>query len=148
MPGGRTVPPMALHTHPRARRLAVPRAAAMSGGTSPSLTTDPAAAAGDGRILAVRGAAEPIPDGAQVAGQPGATLMPGLADTHVHLRLDAGDDPVGHLAAIDDDTLRQHLAAVARRCRRRAPTCGNRSLMACDMATTSARRPGRGPACA
>ncbi len=33
-----------------------------------------------------------------------ATLLPGLVDVHQHLVFDASNDPVGHLAALDDDT--------------------------------------------
>jgi imidazolonepropionase-like amidohydrolase len=36
-------------------------------------------------------------------------------DTHVHLCFDASGDPVVHLAALDDETLRQAMAAAARR---------------------------------
>jgi imidazolonepropionase-like amidohydrolase len=36
---------------------------------------------------------------------PGATLLPGLVDTHVHLAFDASTDPVGTLVGQDDDEL-------------------------------------------
>ncbi|MGP4001055.1 amidohydrolase family protein [Streptomyces sp. 8N706] len=36
---------------------------------------------------------------------PGATLLPGLIDAHVHLALDAGPDPVSALCAADDTTV-------------------------------------------
>jgi imidazolonepropionase-like amidohydrolase len=46
--------------------------------------------------------------GAEVVDLGGATLMPGLIDTHVHLVFDSGVDPVGMLAARTDE---QALAA-------------------------------------
>ncbi|MFA7763442.1 imidazolonepropionase-like domain-containing protein [Streptomyces sp. NRRL S-448] len=36
---------------------------------------------------------------------PGATLLPGLIDAHVHLALDAGPDPVAGLRAAGDAAL-------------------------------------------
>jgi imidazolonepropionase-like amidohydrolase len=50
----------------------------------------------DGRVAAV---GEPLPPGVPVLELPGATLLPGLVDTHVHLTFDASADPVGALAA-------------------------------------------------
>jgi len=44
-----------------------------------------------------------------------ATLMPGLIDTHVHLALDGGDDPVGAMLAADDQ---QRMATMFRNARR------------------------------
>src|SRR5262249_36140546 len=43
------------------------------------------------------------PEGADVVGLDGATLLPGLVDTHVHLAFDAGLDVVGSLATRDDE---------------------------------------------
>ena len=45
----------------------------------------------------------PAPAGATVIDLPGAALLPGLVDTHVHLAFDASTDPVGHLARREDD---------------------------------------------
>ncbi len=106
---------MATQIHTRTRRLTVLRAAAMFDGATSTLTANPVVVIDAGRIVAVHTAAEPIPDGAHVVELFGATLIPGLVDTHIHLCFDASDDPVGHLAAMDDDTLRQHMAAAARR---------------------------------
>jgi imidazolonepropionase-like amidohydrolase len=44
-----------------------------------------------------------------------ATLLPGLVDVHQHLVFDASNDPVGHLAALDDATLLLRMAEAARR---------------------------------
>ena len=66
-----------------------------------------------GRIVAVLPGAAP-PAGAEVVELGAATLLPGLVDSHVHLVFDASDDPVGHLAAADDDEI---LAAMRTRAR-------------------------------
>ena len=52
--------------------------------------------------------------GTPVAHFPGATLLPGLIDTHVHLTFDAGPDPVASLLAGDDPTLPFAVAGRAR----------------------------------
>ena len=39
----------------------------------------------DGRILGVRDASEPVPEGAFEVDLQGRTLMPGLVDAHVHV---------------------------------------------------------------
>ncbi|GEL20013.1 amidohydrolase family protein [Pseudonocardia asaccharolytica] len=57
----------------------------------------------DGRIAAVyAGTRATAPPDAELVGLPGATLLPGLVDTHVHLVFDAGPDPVAALAGRDD----------------------------------------------
>jgi len=53
-----------------------------------------------GRIVAVQGGGLP-PQDVEVVDFPGATLMPGLVDAHVHLAFDAGVDPVAALVARD-----------------------------------------------
>ena len=52
--------------------------------------------------------------GTPVADFPGAALLPGLIDTHVHLSFDAGPDPVAALLAGDDRTLPFSVAGRAR----------------------------------
>jgi len=91
------------------RRLTALRAAWLFDGTSSTLTANPMVVLDRGTIVAVDAATDP-PDGAEVVDLPGATLLPGLIDTHVHLAFDASTDPVGHLAARDDDAA---LAAMA-----------------------------------
>jgi imidazolonepropionase-like amidohydrolase len=39
----------------------------------------------EGKIVGVAPAAAPLPDGCAVTEFPGATILPGLIDTHVHL---------------------------------------------------------------
>jgi imidazolonepropionase-like amidohydrolase len=54
------------------------------------------------------------PADADVHDLAGATLLPGLVDTHVHLCLDATDSPVDNLAARDDDEVLAAMVAAAR----------------------------------
>jgi imidazolonepropionase-like amidohydrolase len=67
----------------------------------------------DGRIVEVR------PREASRAGDVvdlgDSTLLPGLVDVHQHLVFDASDDPVGHLAGVDDATLLVRMGLAARR---------------------------------
>ncbi|MGY1696169.1 amidohydrolase family protein [Geodermatophilus sp. SYSU D00814] len=73
----------------------------------------------DGRILAVQPAGSAPPDGVPVVERPGATLLPGLVDTHVHLCGDAGPRALDQLPELTPDevdatvarSLQQHLAA-------------------------------------
>lgn len=54
------------------------------------------------------------PTDADVVDLPGATLLPGLVDTHVHLAFDASVDPVSALAGRDDEDARAVMTAAAR----------------------------------
>jgi len=90
-------------------RIAV-RATALFDGSV--LTRDPLVLVADGRIVEVMsGRQAAVPPDAELVELPGATLLPGLVDTHVHLAFDASTDPVGALAAQDDEAL---LAAMAK----------------------------------
>jgi imidazolonepropionase-like amidohydrolase len=113
------------------------RAAALFDGVSSALMTEPSVVIADGRIAAVHGPAEPFPAGAEIVGLPGLTLMPGLVDAHVHLCFDASDDPVGHLAGLDDTVLRQRMAGAARRALGAGVTTvrdlGDRGYLAVDL---------------
>jgi imidazolonepropionase-like amidohydrolase len=84
------------------RNITVVRAAWLYDGTSSRLVPDPTIVVDGGTITSVEPGAPP-PPGATVVDYFGATLLPGLVDTHVHLAFDASDDPVGALAARDDD---------------------------------------------
>ena len=86
------------------------RASFLFDGTSSTLTANPMLIIENGIISAVHLDSAPIPDSAEVIDLPGATLMPGMIDTHVHLCFDASRDPLGRLAATDDDTLLELMA--------------------------------------
>ncbi|HET9970693.1 MAG TPA: amidohydrolase family protein [Streptosporangiaceae bacterium] len=83
-------------------RLTALRAAWLFDGTSSALVRDPLVLIDGGAIVAV-GSGVPDPEHADITELGGATLLPGLVDTHVHLAFDASPDPVGHLAGQDDD---------------------------------------------
>jgi imidazolonepropionase-like amidohydrolase len=94
-----------------ATRIAL-RAARLFDGTT--CTDDPLVLVADGRVAEVRhGRDAPVPDDAELVELPGATLLPGLVDTHVHLTFDAGPDPVAALAGRDEDTLMAAMAVAA-----------------------------------
>jgi imidazolonepropionase-like amidohydrolase len=71
------------------------------------------------RIVGVEPASYVVPAGCPVTDHGGATVLPGLIDTHVHLVGDSGplalervaDRSEAELAAVVDRALRQHLAA-------------------------------------
>src|SRR4051794_307108 len=70
-------------------------------------------------ILAVEPGSAAAPSDCPVTELPGATLLPGLVDTHVHLCADAGPRALDQLSELDSDavdgiittSLRRHLAA-------------------------------------
>ena len=95
-------------TTPRSRRTAI-RAARLFDGTTAA--TDPLVVVEGGLITRVElGARAVPPPDAELVELPGATLLPGLVDTHVHLAFDAGPAPVDALAGRDDAAV---LAAMA-----------------------------------
>lgn len=87
------------------------RASRLFDGTGPTVSAEPLVVIEDGRISSVDfGRDIVVPPGVELVELPGATLLPGLVDTHVHLAFDAGPDPVAALAGRDDETV---LAAMA-----------------------------------
>ncbi len=133
----RTVQAMRTQADTSTGRLTVIRAAAMFDGASSALTANPVVVIDGGRIVAVQAETRTIPDGAEVVDLGDTTLMPGLVDAHLHLCFDASDDPVGHLVGSDDDTLRQRMAAAARRALRVGVTTvrdlGDRNYLALEL---------------
>jgi imidazolonepropionase-like amidohydrolase len=79
------------------------RAAALFDGVSEALLADPVIIIDGTSIVAVDSRVAAPPD-AQLIDLAGATLLPGLIDTHVHLAFDATADPVGGLAGRDEST--------------------------------------------
>jgi imidazolonepropionase-like amidohydrolase len=82
-------------------RLTAIRAARLFDGRSADLMSDPTVVLDGATIVAVAPAG-PVPDGAHVVDLPGATLLPGLIDGHVHLGFDSSADPVATLRERDD----------------------------------------------
>ena len=97
--------PMTTPTVTERGRLTALRAAWLFDGTSSALVRDPLVLIDGGAIVAVDSGV-PTPEDADVTDLGGATLLPGLVDTHVHLAFDASPDPVGHLASQNDDEAR------------------------------------------
>jgi imidazolonepropionase-like amidohydrolase len=89
------------------------RADALFDGVAGVLVPDPVVVIDGPHIVAVDSATAPPAD-AEIVDLPGATLLPGLIDTHVHLAFDAGPDPVAALAGRDDDATLAAMAAAGR----------------------------------
>lgn len=68
----------------------------------------------DGRIAAVERAGTPAPAEATVADHPGATILPGLVDAHVHLCGDSSPDALDKLPTYDDAALAEVIEAALR----------------------------------
>jgi imidazolonepropionase-like amidohydrolase len=93
--------------------LTVLRAAWLFDGISSALTPDPVVVI-DGTTICAVYSGGLAPRGAAVIDLSGATLLPGLVDTHVHLAFDASADPIGGLAGRDDAEVVQAMARAGR----------------------------------
>ena len=94
-------------------RLTAIRAGSLFDGVSGTLLVDPLLIIDGPTIVAVDHAAAP-PPGVHVVDLTGATLLPGLIDTHVHLAFDASADPVAALAGRDDSAALAAMSAAGR----------------------------------
>jgi imidazolonepropionase-like amidohydrolase len=94
-------------------RLTAIRASWLFDGTGSGLIANPVVVLDGAAIRSAQSGGDP-PDGADVLDFAGATLLPGLVDTHVHLAFDASADAVGSLAARDDDAALAAMAAAGR----------------------------------
>jgi imidazolonepropionase-like amidohydrolase len=97
-------------------QLTMLRGAWLFDGTGPALIRDPVVVIEGGVIRDVcsGGRVPATPGGGTVIDLPGATLLPGLVDTHVHLAFDASADPVGNLARRRDDEIAAAMAEAGR----------------------------------
>jgi imidazolonepropionase-like amidohydrolase len=68
-----------------------------------------------GRIVGVGPGSAPLPDGWPVVELPGATLLPGLIDAHVHLCGDSGNGALERLPGYSDAELDRVIAQALRR---------------------------------
>jgi imidazolonepropionase-like amidohydrolase len=87
------------------------RAAQLFDGTGAPASREPVVVIDGTRIVSVGG---PVPAQASVIDLPGATLLPGLVDTHVHLAFDGSPDPVAGLAHRDAAETFKVMMAAAR----------------------------------
>lgn len=129
---------MAITTSDRRRRITAIRAAALFDGTGAPVRPEPLVLVEDGRITAVHhGPRAVAPPEAERLELPGATLLPGLIDTHVHLAFDASPAPVDALAARDGETARAAMAEAAAAHLRAGVTTvrdlGDRDYLALDL---------------
>ena len=124
------------------------RAARLFDGVDPTLVERPVVLVDEGTIVAVESGVT-TPAGIDVVDLGEATLLPGLVDAHIHLALDASDDPVGHLTGADDDTVLRRMRVAARTCLMAGITTvrdlGDRDYLSLRLRDETAADPAAGP---
>lgn len=93
-------------------RLTAIRAGALFDGTE--LVPSPLVVLDGTTIRSVQPGSSAPPEGADVIDHPGAFVLPGLIDPHVHLAFDSSMDPVGALAGRDDSAALEAMVAAGR----------------------------------
>lgn len=124
------------------------RAARLFDGVGPALVERPVVLLDGGSVVAVESDGA-VPAGVDVVDLGETTLLPGLVDAHVHLSLDASDDPVGHLTDADDDTVLRRMRQAARTCLMAGITTvrdlGDRDYLSLRLRDEAAADPAAGP---
>jgi imidazolonepropionase-like amidohydrolase len=117
-------------------RLTAIRASWLFDGNGSGLIANPVVVLDGAAIRSAQAGGDP-PDGANVLDFDGATLLPGLVDTHVHLAFDASADAVSNLAARDDDAALAAMAEAGRASLRAGVTTvrdlGDRGYLALEL---------------
>jgi len=90
-------------------------AARLFDGDGNSIVDHPLIHVEDGRIVSVTSRPASSIDSPNLLDLGDVTVLPGLIDIHQHLAFDASDDPVTHLADVDDATLLLRMRAAALR---------------------------------
>ncbi|MGZ4602468.1 MAG: amidohydrolase family protein [Kineosporiaceae bacterium] len=103
----------AITVHDGSRQTAIRAAWLFDGG--PDLVADPLILLDGGSIVSVRSGAPAAPEGVDVVDYPGGYVLSGLVDTHVHLAFDSSLNPVGALAARDEEATLAAMIVAARK---------------------------------